>query len=53
MKSQQNDEAPKWIVNFYNCLWSVLKVILVIGLIAAILFIRVAIDKAYYNWLIK
>lgn len=47
------DETPRWIRDFYNSLWFLLKVLLIIGIIAAILFVRVAFDGWYVNWLMK
>jgi len=53
MSNKHNDEPPKWLVDFYCGLWSILKVVLIIGLIAIVLFLRVGCDRWYFNMLTK
>ena len=48
-----DDGVPRWVERFYNGLWDILKVLLIIAFIAAIIFGRILFDKWYVNWLMK
>lgn len=48
-----DDGVPRWVERFYNGLWNILKVLLIIGFIAAIIFGRILFDKWYFSWLMK
>lgn len=51
--NQYKNEGPKWLVKFYLGLWVVLKVLMIIGFIAVIIYLRIGFDKWYINWLTK
>ena len=48
-----DDGVPRWVERFYNGLWDILKVLLIIAFIAAIILGRILFDKWYVNWLMK
>lgn len=51
--TEHQDDTPKWVVKFYNGLWTVLKILLIVGFIAAIIVLRIRFDIWYFNWLTK
>ena len=48
----EEDKMNPYVVAFYNALWCILKVLLIVGLLALVFFTRVMFDKWYINWLI-
>ncbi len=51
--TKSEDETPKWVKVLYDGLWMVLKVLLIVGLVAAVILIRIGFDRWYFNWLTK
>ena len=53
VQKPEQDEPNKYLVRFYLGLWTVMKVLAVIGFIALIIWLRFNFDKWYINWILK
>lgn len=51
--SEKNEDTPKWVVKFYNWMWVVMQVLIIIAFLALFIWLRIGFDKWYFNWLTK
>lgn len=53
MKEQEQDDIHPFVRKFYDVLWQLLKVLMLLALLAVIFYGRYLFDKWYVNWLMN
>ena len=52
-EQEYDDDVHPFVRKFYDTLWQLLKVLMILAFLAIILFGRYLFDKWYVNWLMN